>query len=332
MTRARKTLIALESTSYYHICVRAVRRSFLCGEDRFTGKNFDHRKQWLKDELLRLSEIFAIDLSAYSIMSNHYHVILHVDKARTHQWDAAEVIERWHRLFKGSKQSQAFSRGEVLEGADRILLDSEIAKWQARLSDISWFMRVVNEKIARRANVEDGCKGRFWEGRFKSQALLDEKALLACMAYVDLNPVRAGVAQTPEDSAHTSIKRRIDALRSSGRVPDVVAHQPKRLEQFVGNPRQPMPAGLAYRVEDYIELVDWTGRQIREDKRGRIDDDQPPILERLGIETEHWLYLTQHYQSSFKSLVGTVYRVREACQQLGWKKSHSLAMCKALLG
>ena len=71
MTRARKTLIALESTSYYHICVRAVRRSFLCGEDRFTGKNFDHRKQWLEDELLRLSEIFAIDLSAYSIMSNH---------------------------------------------------------------------------------------------------------------------------------------------------------------------------------------------------------------------------------------------------------------------
>ena len=128
MTRARKTLIALESTSYYHICVRAVRRSFLCGEDRFTGKNFDHRKQWLEDELLRLSEEFAIDLSAYSIMSNHYHVILHVDKARTNQWDAAEVVKRWHRLFKGSKQSQAFSRGEVPEGADRIILDNEIAK------------------------------------------------------------------------------------------------------------------------------------------------------------------------------------------------------------
>ena len=94
MTRARKTLIALESTSYYHICVRAVRRSFLCGEDRHTGRNFDHRKQWVEDELLRLSEIFAIDISAYSIMSNHYHVILHVDKPCTHQWDAAEVVMR----------------------------------------------------------------------------------------------------------------------------------------------------------------------------------------------------------------------------------------------
>ena len=164
MTRARKTLIALESTSYYHICVRAVRRSFLCGEDRFTGKNFDHRKQWLQGEQLRLSEIFAIDLSAYSIMSNHYHVMLLV-QPRTCQWDTAEVVKRWHRLFKGCKQSQAFSRGEVLEGADRILLDSEIAKWQRRLSDISWFMRVVNEKIARRANAEDSCKGSLYCAR-----------------------------------------------------------------------------------------------------------------------------------------------------------------------
>ena len=170
MTRARKTLIALESTSYYHICVRAVRRSFLCGEDRHAGRNFDHRRQWLEDELLRLSEIFAIDISAYAILSNHYHVILHVDKARTLHWDAAEIVKRWHRLFKGSTQSQAFICGESVEGADRILLDSDIAKWERRLIDISWFMRVVNEKIARKANAEDGCTGRFWEGRFKSQA------------------------------------------------------------------------------------------------------------------------------------------------------------------
>ena len=122
MTRARKTLIALESTSYYHICVRAVRRSFLCGEDRYTGRNFDHRRQWLEDELLRLSEIFAIDISAYAILSNHYHVILHVDKARTLHWDAAEIVKRWHRLFKGSIQSQAFLRGEAVEGSDRILV------------------------------------------------------------------------------------------------------------------------------------------------------------------------------------------------------------------
>jgi REP element-mobilizing transposase RayT len=332
MTRARKTLIALEATPYYHICVRAVRRSFLCGKDKLTGRDFDHRKQWIEDELLRLSDIFAIDLAAYAIMSNHYHVILHVDKRRTATWSASEVVKRWHRLFKGTVQSQAFANGEVLEGADRTLLDSQISTWTQRLMDISWYMRVINEKVARKANVEDRCTGRFWEGRFKSQALLDEKALLACMAYIDLNPIRAKVTKTPEDSLHTSVKRRIDAARSQGRVSDVQAKQPKQLLSFAGNPRQDMPPGMPFRLADYLELVDWTGRQIRENKRGHIDSETPPILQRLNLQTEHWLYLTQHFQSSFKSLVGPVIQVRAACRHLGWKKCHSLSMCRSLLG
>ena len=332
MTRARKTLIALDATSYYHIYVRAVRRSFLCGEDKLSGRNFDHRKQWLEDELLRLSEIFTIDVSAYAIMSNHYHVILHVDKQRTANWNATEIVLRWHRLFKGTAQSQAFANGEMLEGTERTLLDSQITRWEQRLLDISWFMRVINEKIARMANIEDGCTGRFWEGRFRSQALLDEKALLACMAYVDLNPIRARMAKTPEESDHTSVKRRIEAVRSQGKQQDVVSKQPKRLQRFTGNLREDMPAGLLFSLNDYLELVDWTGRQIREDKRGHIDSDTPPILQRLGLEVEHWLYLSQHFQSSFKSLVGPVHSLRAACGVPGWKKSHSLAMCRKLLG
>lgn len=328
MTRARRTLIALDTTSYFHIYVRTVRNSYLCGHDNATGHNYDHRKQWLEDELLRLSGIFSIDISAYAIMSNHYHIVLHVDKDRAARWGAAEVVERWHLLFKGSDQSRAFSKGEYLDGAARILLDSQISTWQKRLMDISWFMRVVNERIARRANAEDGCTGRFWQGRFKSQALLDHKALISCMAYVDLNPVRAKVADSPEASAHTSIKRRIDACRRQSGT-DFVDEQATSLQRFAGNSELD---GLPFQLRDYIQLVDWTGRQIREDKPGHIDAELPPILDRLSFESNHWLYLTRHYQSCFKTLVGSVVELRAACRQMGWKKCHSMSMCRTLLG
>ena len=219
-----------------------------------------------------------------------------------------------------------------MDGSDRPLLDSQISKWEQRLVDISWFMRVINEKVARRANIEDGCTGRFWEGRFKSQALLDEKALLACMAYIDLNPIRAKMAKTPEDSAHTSVKSRIGVARSQGRVSDVLAKQPKQLQRFAANAGQVNAPALPFTLSDYLELVDWTGRQIRDDKRGYIDGETPPILQRLNMETEHWLYLTQNFQSCFKSLVGPVVQLRAACRHLGLKKCHSLSMAKTLFG
>jgi hypothetical protein len=104
--------------------------------------------------------------------------------------------------------------------------------------DISWFMRLLNQSIATQANQEDNCTGHFWEGRFKSQALLDEAALVACMAYVDLNPVRANIAKTPESSGYTSVKQRVIAAKKE--------KQPKVLLPFVGNPRKTMPKGLPF--------------------------------------------------------------------------------------
>lgn len=330
MPRARHTQIAVESTPYYHCVSRCVRRAFLCGRDESTGKDFEHRREWIEEEIFRLAGIFALDVSAYAVMSNHFHIVLFINTDKSESWNEAEVIDRWHRLFKGSLQSQRFVAGEEQSKSALKLLSKDASEWRSRLTDISWFMRVLNEKIARQANKEDECTGRFWEGRFKCQALLDEQALMACMAYVDLNPVRAKMADTPEESEHTSVKSRCEAANSEGRVEGVVAKQPKNLQRFIGNPRQEMPDGLPFRLLDYLELVDWTGRQIREDKRGSIDSDLPCILKRLDIDEEHWLYMTQNFESSFKTLVGAVHSLRKVCEEMGYQRMPGRSSCEAL--
>lgn len=186
-------------------------------------------------------------------------------------------------------------------------------------------MKFLNEAIAREANREDGCTGKFWESRFESQALLDEKALAACMAYVDLNPVRAKMAKTPEQSDYTSIQGRIAARAEH------TSRQPVSLMPFVGNPREPMPKGLPFRLENYLQLVDWTGRIVREDKRGAIKDTLPRILERLDIEQEHWLFMATQFESRFNSMVGGWCNLKKAYRSLGYQRTPGLNSCKQLL-
>jgi hypothetical protein len=182
--------------------------------------------------------------------------------------------------------------GKALTPGEAISFAETVEIYRSRLYDISWFMRDLNEYIAREANKEDDCTGRFWEGRFKSQALLDESALLACMAYVDLNPIRSRIDKTPETAQHTSIKKRLHAVKN-GRP------QPATLMPFAGNHRKDMPKGIAYHLKDYCELVDITGRCILEDKAGHIDSTQSPIFERLGLSSDQWLTLSSEFEKHF---------------------------------
>ncbi|TMP26574.1 transposase, partial [Pseudoalteromonas rubra] len=210
-----------------------------------------------------------------------------------------------------------------LNPSERLMLDDIIEKYRERLASISWFMRVLNENIARRANKEDGCTGRFWEGRFKSQALLDEAALAACMAYVDLNPIRAKMASTPEASEFTSIKKRIEHAQQG--------KQPESLLRFAGNPRQNMPKGLPFELKYYIELVELTGRYVRADKRGHIYETQP-ILAQLQIEPENWLKLTSRFTKMFLGAVGRRQAMTEYCAHLQKRRRPNLTNCERLLG
>lgn len=303
MPKPRKEQVSLEATPYYHCVSRCVRRAFLCGTDINTRQNFEHRRGWLEAELLKQAQVFAVDIAAYAIMSNHYHVVLHINKQQADAWSFDEVIERWHSLYKGNALSQRYRLNPTMSQAEKDKLAEYVELWRGRLMDISWFMRRLNETISRKANEEDGCTGHFWEGRFKSQALLDEKALAACLAYVDLNPIRAKMAKTPESSEYTSAKKRIIKAKAS-HCANHPKQQSKGLLIFAGNPKQHMPQGLPFKLTDYLELLDWTGRIIREDKRGAIAKELPPILQRLNINTENWIELTQTIETNFKGFIG----------------------------
>ena len=214
MTRPRSSLISLSDTPWYHVVSRCVRRAFLCGHDAHSGRCFDHRREWIVEWIMRLAAIFSLDVAAYAVMSNHYHIVLRVDVERAKNWSVEEVLQRWTQLFTGPVLVQRYLSAdrERMKPSEIARVEQFAEEYRERFMNISWFMRILNQNIARQANSEDQVTGHFWEGRFKSQALLDETALLSAMAYVDLNPIRAGIAQTPEESDFTSIKSRIEGL------------------------------------------------------------------------------------------------------------------------
>ena len=183
-------------------------------------------------------------------------------------------------------------------------------------------MRCLNEPIARMANKEDQCTGRFWEGRFKSQALLDEAAVLSCMAYVDLNPIRAKIAKTPETSDHTSLKLRINAA--------INKKQPAKLLPFIGNETKNMPKGINFNLQDYLSLVEATGKVIRANKRGYIEENHSDILTRLNISSDDWLKLTTDFGNLFHGPVGNLQQLTIYCAHLEKKRRHFLNSCKHL--
>lgn len=159
-------------------------------------------------------------------------------------------------------------------------------------------MKSLNEYLARKANAEDNCKGRFWESRFKSQALLDEAAVLMCMSYVDLNPIRAGIAELPESSDFTSVQQRIQEWRQFN-----ISNTTSTLNENSSKNFMPLLAfsknlsnhihSFSYSTIDYIELVDWAGRIIRENKRGAISANAPLILDRLNIDPQRFMEAMQ---------------------------------------
>jgi REP element-mobilizing transposase RayT len=194
-----------------HCVQRCVRRAFLTGLDEVSGKDYSFRREWIRRRFEALASVFAIDVLTYAILSNHVHVILRNRPDVLANLSDEEVAIRWLRVFPGRRIEEHLAEPSQID-VKQVLADPEqLAVIRTRLSDISWFMRALAEPIARMSNAQDECTGRFWEGRFKAQRIVDDAGLLACAMYVDLNPIRAAMAERLADSLHTSVYDRIEA-------------------------------------------------------------------------------------------------------------------------
>jgi len=311
MPRARKHLVSVSDTPYYHVTSRCVRRAFLCGTDRYSGISYEHRRQWIEHRVRILSSLFSIELCAYAIMSNHYHLVVRLNPGEAATWSDDDVLERWTALFRGPLLVQRYRAGEPLSAAELDTLRSIITVYRRRLSSLSWFMKCLNEPIARKANREDRCTGHFWEARFHSQALRSERAVLAAMAYVDLNPVRAGLASRPEQSEHTSLRARIDVSREQDElaagIREAIEHSEllhselsiRPLMAFSDAVDRANDVTLPIQQTEYFKLVEITGRVSARGKRGRIDPSLAPILERLNLSVDQWIESSSAFRKHY---------------------------------
>jgi len=321
----------------YHCFCRCVRRAFLYGFDAYSGRDYSHRKGWLVNRLRYLASIFAIDVCAYAVMENHYHTIVRTRPDIVDNWTDREVASRWLALCPSRRKSRKGAKPSMEEQI-RALTDcpDRVATLRKRLSSLSWFMGRLNEHMARAANKEDEVKGRFWESRFKCQALLDDAAIAGCMAYVDLNPIRAGVSATPEESDFTSIQERIRTWYRANMVSDTPGVTTSGLRDMPGDRGDwlcPITSEKGRRgilpmtTAEYLNLVDRSGRMIRADKRGAIDAELRPILLRLGANPEQWKETIGRFDEKFSLAAGLVVNLRKFAEQLGkrWFKGMAAA-------
>ena len=335
---ARSDVFAPDEITTLHLMARVVRRCFLLGDDPVTGKNYDHRKLWIEEQLLRLASCMGIDLLAFSILSNHFHLVVRTRPDVVATWDDTEVARRWLTLCPLRKCAEG-GAAEITEfDLNSIRHDPvKLKEIRCRLSDPSWWMRLLCQRVATRANAEDEEVGKFFQARYRAVKLLDEAAILACAAYVDLNPIRAGIAETLEESDFTSAQRRIESLVTEPEVatvettPPIASSVPRPRPNRLLSPvlidelRDPLGAHasitgdrcsdkgfLAMSEADYLSLLDWTARQPRQGKCGATPEHLAPIFERLSISSATWCHLANDFGRMFHLVAGQPRTVEDA--------------------
>ncbi|WP_299490987.1 transposase [uncultured Shewanella sp.] len=331
MTECRKKLIHINSTPYYHISNHCVRGTYLIKEDNQYNKNGkldQHRAQWFLDRLIQLSTIFCIDICAYSILPNRYHLVLKVNISTAKHLTLIQVMKRWKQIFNLPPLANKYANQEVLSTAEKESLDELKLQWRERLTNISWFMRCLNETVSRKINKEEKCKGAFWQGRFKSQALLDSPALLACIMFVDLAPIRAQLTQSLENDYFTSINLRLSAFnqaQAEAEIYDVdhndlaIVQQPTTLLPLDHMTRSGEKVHIPFHLPDYIELIIWTHRGIIQNKIPTNPIPTPRLLTLLSIKKKDWIETCRHFSHHYSHVAGSWSKMCEFSHQFNGK-------------
>ena len=317
-------MFAPDEIAIIHCIARTNRRCFLLGDDPISGKNFDHHKLWIEERLKLQASAFGIDLLAYAILSNHMHLVLRSRPDIFEQWSDEDVARKWLILCPPQKlQPDRIEQSDI----DMIIKDpAKLGETRSRLSDVSWWMRLLNQTVAQHANREDDEVGKFWQARYRAVRLLDETALVACAAYVDLNPIRAAMAETIETSDFTSAQQRARRVPADAGPAAHPADEerpaeflsPVALDEASGEPGPCQHAGDA-RCSDkgflplpeaaYLQLLDWTARQLKADKRGATPKCARALFDRLGITRSQWLSLVGDFGKLFSVMAGQPNRI-----------------------
>lgn len=355
MPTPRRLIVDPHATGFYHCISRCVRRAFLCGD------GYEHRRAWIQNRLRVLADTFAIDVVAYAIMSNHLHVVARTIPDRVSEWSDRDVAARWLRVFPGHR-GEGHDATPSDEAIDRLVVDPDrVATLRARLASLSWFMKALKEPLAHLANAEDGVTGHFWECRFRSLRVLDLAGLLATMVYTDLNVIRAGLAVTPEQSEYTSVRDRIHVRQRFHKLIGLRERAPRRAEGLLrADARGDSPAHaedgiwlapiearrdeggdaeiadgpsgvLDMSLDEYLTVVDQTGRVVRGDREGAIPSELATILARLDVDVQRWVTVMSGLPRLFGTVVGgAVSRAAEAARRgMRWVRDVMQIDCPA---
>ena len=305
MTTARKEIVDPNVTRWYHCISRCVRGGYLMGD---SSDGLTNRKQWIEDRLQFLAKNFALAIGGFAVLDNHLHVLTRLDPHVADAWTPEEIVLRWITIYPPSKLDLNNKKTVAAWIESEIKDPNRVEELRMRLKSLSWFMKALKEPLSRLANKEDGCRGTFWEKRFKSIAILDTEALLATSIYVDLNVFAAGMAATPEASPHTSVRQRVRKVKQEGKTEMLKAAREGSVagSKAVGNlesdhwlvpiedrrvhtgarpssPREGMLESLS--LGNYLLLVDYTSRLFRNGK-ARLTHNVKEIFDRLETSAE----------------------------------------------